>query len=89
VRRRYLIEGEVQGVGYRHFARREALRHGLLGWVRNLADGRVEALADGGGADLDQFEAALRRGPTMATVTNVQSNESSDELNLPTSFEIR
>ncbi len=89
MRRLYLVEGEVQGVGFRYFARREAVRLGLAGWVRNLPDGRVEALAVGAGAALEQFEAALNRGPSMAEVTYVRLLESSDELDSPTSFEIR
>ncbi len=89
MRRRYLVEGEVQGVGFRYFARREAVRLGLAGWVKNLPDGRVEALAVGVVAVLEQFEAALNRGPPMAAVTYVRLVESSDELDSPTSFEIR
>ena len=89
MRRRYLVEGEVQGVGFRYFAVRRALRIGVSGWVRNLPDGRVEALAEGTVAALAEFEAALRRGPDMALVTNVQVDENSDETEVLTSFIIR
>jgi acylphosphatase len=89
VRRRYLVEGEVQGVGFRYFAVHQARKLGILGWVRNLADGRVEALGAGPAARLAEFEAALRRGPPMASVTNLQSHEISDETDLLTSFNIR
>ena len=89
MRRRYLVEGEVQGVGFRYFAVRRALRIGVSGWVRNLPDGRVEALAEGSLAALAEFEAALRRGPDMADVTNLQVDEISDETELLTSFIIR
>jgi acylphosphatase len=89
VRRQYLVEGEVQGVGYRYFAVRSAHRLGLRGWVRNLADGRVEVLAEGTPDQLARFEADLRRGPSMATVTNVHSFDVSDEAELPEFFRIK
>lgn len=45
IARRFLISGIVQGVGYRYFALRAAKRHGIVGYVRNLHDGRVEVVA--------------------------------------------
>ncbi len=69
--RHFLVSGRVQGVGYRYFAYRAALRLGLLGWVRNLADGRVEALAEGSPAALDAFAEELRRGPAHSSVTRL------------------
>jgi acylphosphatase len=89
VRRRYLVEGEVQGVGYRYFAVGRARRIGVCGWVRNLPDGRVEAVAEGTAAALADFEGWLRRGPSMAVVTNVQVLETPDEVEVLTSFIIR
>ena len=89
MRKRFLVEGGVQGVGFRYFTRRTALRLGLTGWVRNLSDGRVEALADGESARLSQFEAELRRGPGMASVTNLLETEIPDETERFNSFEIR
>ena len=47
VARRYVITGRVQGVGFRYFTQDAALREGFTGWVRNLPDGRVEALVEG------------------------------------------
>ena len=47
VARKFLIRGEVQGVGYRFFAQRAAARHQVVGYVRNLPDGSVESLAEG------------------------------------------
>jgi acylphosphatase len=88
VRRRYLVEGMVQGVGFRYFARREAERAGVMGWVRNLPDGRVEAVGDGSPDQLGRFEAALRRGPGAATVTGLQMSEISDEAELSSGFAI-
>ena len=87
--RRYLVDGAVQGVGFRHFVWRQAVRLKLTGWVRNLSDGQVEALAQGDPERLAQFEAELRRGPRMASVTNVRSSEISDQQGDLSSFEIR
>jgi len=63
----------VQGVGFRLFARDSALREGLTGFVRNLPDGRVEAIAEGEESALDRFEAALSRGPAHARVSGVET----------------
>ena len=82
------MEGMVQGVGFRFFARREAERAGVMGWVRNLPDGRVEAVGDGTPDQLIRFEAALRRGPGGATVTSLQTSEISDEAELSSGFAI-
>ena len=69
--RRYLVSGRVQGVGYRLFARWEAMRLGLVGYAANLADGRVEVVADGEAHALEELEKALARGPRPAHVTGV------------------
>lgn len=69
--RRYLVSGRVQGVGFRYFAADTARREGLIGSVRNLADGRVEAVAAGDAESLERFERALRRGPSRARVEHV------------------
>ena len=76
VARKFLIEGEVQGVGYRFFAQRAAARHQVVGYVRNLPDGRVEALAEGTPASVEAFKHDLATGPAFAVVANVE------ELNL-------
>jgi len=72
VARRFLISGRVQGVGFRFFAERAARREGLHGWVRNLADGRVEASAEGEADAMDRFEGTLRHGPSGARVEQVE-----------------
>ncbi len=71
VARRYVISGRVQGVGYRFFTEASARREGLGGFVRNLEDGRVEALAEGEQTALDRFERALHQGPPGARVEHV------------------
>jgi acylphosphatase len=65
------ISGSVQGVGFRYSARREALRLGLVGWVRNLGDGEVEVLAEGLGSALVDFREWLEEGPPGAFIASV------------------
>lgn len=65
------IHGLVQGVGYRNALLAEALRLGLDGWVRNRADGTVEALIHGPAPALDALVAWARRGPPAARVSGV------------------
>jgi acylphosphatase len=89
LRRRYVIGGAVQGVGFRFFASRHGRRLGLLGWVRNLPDGQVEVVAEGDPARLAQFETELARGPSLASVTRVQQSDLSGETEDLPSFEIR
>ena len=66
-----LIKGRVQGVSYRVNARAAAERLHITGWVKNTAEGHVEALAIGEDADLKKFVAWCRRGPEHAAVTEV------------------
>ena len=76
VARKYLISGQVQGVGYRFFAQRVAARHQVRGYVRNLADGRVEVIAEGPQESVEGFKHDLATGPGFASVEQVE------ELNL-------
>jgi len=69
--------------------RTHAVRLGLAGWVRNLPDGAVEALAQGEPQQLENFEAALRTGPPHARVERVDTAEISDEGDSSKVFEIR
>ena len=75
--RRYVVRGRVQGVGFRYFVQREAVRLELTGWVRNLDDGRVEVHAQGPAAALDELAAALHRGPRFSDVRGVEELEAS------------
>jgi len=82
------IEGRVQGVFYRAFTRDLALRFGLKGWVKNLPDGRVEAVFEG---PEDKIQEAIKycwQGPPAATVTDIkiQWEEPTGEFD---GFEIR
>ena len=72
VARHFLISGRVQGVGFRYFTQAAASREGVHGWVRNLPDGRVEALAEGDADALERFERAVRHGPPGARVDEVE-----------------
>jgi len=69
--RRYLVSGRVQGVGFRLFTQREANKLGVTGFVRNLADGRVEVVAKGSREQLAQLRASLEKGPSFSSVTGV------------------
>jgi acylphosphatase len=71
-RARILATGMVQGVAYRQSAVWAAERLGLCGWVRNLPDGRVEALAEGPREKLESFVAWCWRGPPSARVSQVE-----------------
>lgn len=70
--KQFLVTGRVQGVGFRAFTENIALEIGVTGWVRNLADGRVEAHANGTPAQLDDFEARIRTGPRRSEVRSVE-----------------
>jgi acylphosphatase len=72
VARKFVISGEVQGVGYRFFAQRAAARHQVRGYVRNLADGRVEALAEGPAPAVDEFKHDLAAGPSYSRVEHLE-----------------
>jgi acylphosphatase len=76
IARRFFIGGEVQGVGYRFFAQRAAARHQVVGYVKNLDDGRVEVLAEGPAHQVESFKHELATGPRFSSVDHVE------ELNL-------
>lgn len=67
----FLVQGRVQGVGFRWFVHREAYELDLCGWVRNTEDGHVEIVAAGDPADLDELRASIRRGPRGSRVDRV------------------
>jgi acylphosphatase len=67
--------GRVQGVCFRMFTQREAQELGLVGWVRNLYDGRVEIVAEGARELLDRFVAWCRHGPPYAEVSRLEQQD--------------
>jgi acylphosphatase len=73
--RRVLVDGHVQGVGYREFTRRAALSLGVSGWVCNRDDGAVEALIRGPPAAVEALIAEMRQGPRFATINSVSVTE--------------
>jgi len=82
------ITGLVQGVSYRASTRDAALELGVRGWVRNLSNGDVEALAEADAQIIEHFITWCRRGPEEARVTGVQIDEAAttEALN---GFEVR
>lgn len=72
VARKFLIRGDVQGVGFRFFAQRAAAKHQVLGYVRNCPDGAVEALAEGAAVNVDEFRNDLVTGPQWSRVEHVE-----------------
>ena len=71
--RRYVVSGRVQGVGFRYFVARELQALGVAGWVRNLADGRVEVVAEGEEDRLARLRTWLAHGPAGAHVRCVDT----------------
>ena len=88
VARRFLIEGRVQGVGFRMFTAAAAAREGVHGFVQNLEDGRVDVFVEGDQAAVDRVELKLRRGPAGARVDTFEV-EPAAPTHRATGFHIR
>ena len=73
--KRWFVNGNVQGVGFRFFVQHRATALGLSGWARNVHDGRVEVYAVGPAEGLSDLAAALHVGPRMAEVRSVEEQE--------------
>jgi len=76
---RVVVAGRVQGVGYREFVRRAAARGGVTGWVRNRADGCVEALVIGAAERVESLLREMRAGPPLAAVTDLRAQAAEAE----------
>ena len=72
IARRFFVTGMVQGVGYRYFALRAAAKHQVHGYVKNLADGRVEAFAQGNERQVNGFRDDLTAGPRFSKVQEIE-----------------
>ena len=73
IKKRFRIYGHVQGVGFRYFTWQYALKIGVTGFVRNLADGSVEVVTVGSESQIEALDAWLQHGPRTAIVDNVFS----------------
>lgn len=84
----FIVEGEVQGVGFRRFVLHHAHRLNLRGFVCNLDDGEVECMAQGTTDAVTELEMLMRQGPLYSTVTNVVVNDLETESRRYTQFRI-
>lgn len=88
IARRFLVSGHVQGVGFRYYVADRAGVEGVHGYVRNLPDGRVEAIVEGDAEAVERMERAIRRGPPAARVESVDI-EAMPPVGRPIGFSIR
>lgn len=86
--RRWIVRGQVQGVGFRWFVWREAERLGLAGWAHNRPDGSVEVVAHGPEGALEDLHRALAQGPRLARVDGVERLEVPQEIEVPKTFTV-
>lgn len=85
----WIVSGRVQGVGFRWFVLRRAGDLGLVGWVANLPDGRVEVVARGETVSIERLDAALRQGPRLAAVSYVERSTYQHEVTETKTFDIK
>jgi acylphosphatase len=87
IRRRAVVEGDVQGVFFRDTTQREAHSRGVAGWVTNRSDGSVEAVFEGEAADVEAMIGFCREGSSRAQVDSVEVSE--EEPQGLSGFEVR
>lgn len=73
------LSGRVQGVGFRAFIRKNANKLGVNGWVKNLQDGRVEAVFTGERKNVNKLIELVKKGPRFAKVNNIEIRDDIDE----------
>lgn len=86
ITKRLYIHGRVQGVSYRYWTQKKAQNLGLYGWVRNRADGSVEAIAHGQAEQVEALITACKKGPALASVKHIDVEDA--EYNGANEFEI-
>ncbi|KAE9371030.1 acylphosphatase [Stipitochalara longipes BDJ] len=84
----FLVHGQVQGVGFRFFARKKATAYGLTGWVRNTPNSKVEGEVQGEDEVLQNFLKDIDQGPRHSQVVKVEKSEI-EVLEGETAFEVR
>lgn len=82
------ISGRVQGVGFRHFTRVNAEKLDVAGWVKNLPDGRVEAVFDGEEEQVRELINRCKKGPRASFVKDIEEKEIK-EKGASNGFEVR
>lgn len=75
MKKHIFISGRVQGVGFRHFTRKNAESLGVTGWVKNLSDGRVEAVFQGDEEQVDKLIQKCKKGPKSSYVKDIEVNK--------------
>lgn len=79
MKKHIFISGRVQGVGFRHFTRKNAEALGVTGWVKNLPDGRVEAVFQGNEEQVEQLIQRCKKGPVASYVKDINTEKDSGD----------
>ena len=79
MKKHIFITGRVQGVGFRHFTRKNAEALGVTGWVKNLPDGRVEAVFQGDEEQIEELVERCKKGPVASYVQSIEVSKESDD----------
>ena len=82
-----LIEGRVQGVGFRNYALSKAIRFDIKGYTRNMPEGHLEIICCGEKNDLEKFLSEIKKGPSFAFISNIKINDYAEMTDF-TNFEI-
>jgi len=84
IRKHVFVSGRVQGVGFRATARNKAQGLNVNGWVKNLHDGRVEAVIEGDPSSVQEMIRLFKKGPRMANVTDYEIKDETPTNNFST-----